>query len=45
MLPTHPEFFPELAEGAPGRTPTRELGAQRVLLPNRCQMAVSGERP
>ena len=38
MLPTHPEFFPELAEGAPGRTPTRELGAQRVLLPNRCQM-------
>ena len=39
MLPTHAELFPDLPEGAPGRTPpSRELGAQRVLLPNRGQM-------
>ena len=39
MLPRPPELFADLPACAPGPTlPTRELGAQRVLMPNRSQM-------
>ncbi len=39
MSPTLAELFTDLPQGAPSLTPpTKELGARRVLLPNRCQM-------
>jgi len=39
MSPTPAELFTDLPQGAPNLTaPTKELGAQRVLLPNRSQM-------
>ena len=40
MLPKPPELFADLPAGVPGQMlSTRELGARRVLLPNRSQMA------
>ena len=39
MLPKSPELFPDLPKGDAGQVPlTKELGAHRVLLPNRSQM-------